>query len=504
MTRPADISAQRAAEGAAKCAAKGAAARGARLAAAAARPFRNRRGALSIWAALAAAMGIGIGLFAIDTAKAYKISAQLQAAADAAALAGARALADGEEDPLKTAKAHARKVLAVDGLAAQLKVFRFELGGWTPQDRRFVPKVERPDAIRVSLSRAASGALEEGTAFLPILGRRSWTASATAIAGASDDFGGRLDEPCFSSGIVARGVIAAGADVAADRVCLHGQQGVAFGPGATLSGGAALGMPDPETMLNFGEAAPETLSAALSAPGALTARSLDPGAASRVDELILAYALQSEMTSLSLWRPDMAQPGARIHVHCAEPGVLILPAGIVTDVHLTTNCTIAFQPGARFVNSVIGTTMNAVQGAEVLDQIAADVLGLSPPAGAPVPEGAEEEEDPAGAAPPPAPLDGWAVSGADKVAFGLPDSCAAGGGSLLIADGDVRFGFGMGLHGSTIIAAGDVAMPVQAPGLEGIAVQAGGHVGLSDGSRLKACDGADWLIGLRSVVRLLR
>ncbi|MGG7565632.1 TadG family pilus assembly protein [Rhodovulum sp. DZ06] len=466
--------------------------------------FADRSGAINIWAALAVGVGGAVGLFALDTAKSYEVQAQLAAAADAGALAGAMTLEDGAEAAGKAARAAAGRVLQDAGLAQQVKTVRIEVGGWTVDERRFVEGVDRPDAVRVMLSRAAQGGSAGDTAFLPILGQRSWTATAESVAGARTLYAppDQPLDPCLSAGIAARGVVAAGGNLSLADACIHGAQGVSLGAGTTLSGLAEVSMAD-AAQLNFGETPPADVVAALEGAEALKAREIEIGAPESADELIAAYALNAQMISIVDWNPAALSDGARVYVHCTIPGVLDLPAGAYDDVHVTTNCTIGFRPGAVFANSVIGTTMDAVQGGGLLDAVAIDVLGLlveAPKADAGKNAGKEADAAPAVEAP----LEGWAISGASDVAIGAPDGCAPGGGTLLIADGDVRFGYGMGLHGSTVIAAGDVALPVAPSGLEGLAVQAGGHVGLPPDAAITGCDGTDWRIGLARRISLLR
>ena len=126
--------------------------------------------------------------------------------------------------------------------------------------------------------------------------------------------------------------------------------------------------------------------------------------------------------------------------------------GVIDGVRFMTNCSIRFAGGVTLVDSVFGTTGDAAQG---------------------------------GAA---------TVSAPSSLTLGRDDSCAAGGGSRVLVDGDFRAAAKLALHGSQIVATGDVRLAAHANGLDGVSVLSGGDIDVSSRNAFGSCDGSDFAV----------
>lgn len=113
----------------------------------------TRRGAILVWVALAMILLLGFTALAVDVGHVYVVKADLQAAADAAALAGAEGLTVGDNEARARAIAYAAKNTA-NGSNVTLQASDVELGLWNPNNRTFSPvnssSSVKPDAVRVT------------------------------------------------------------------------------------------------------------------------------------------------------------------------------------------------------------------------------------------------------------------------------------------------------------------------------------------------------------------
>ena len=157
-------------------------------------PRRGERGFAAILVALLALVLLGLVGFALDTARVQTTARELQAAADAAALAGARRLGAGSD---AAAQAQARQDAVAVGLANRVAgaALHFApndgndptgdlvVGNWDPTARSFAPGTAAPDAFRAVARRTAGssdGAL--GLVFGKAFGTASSDVSRSAVA----------------------------------------------------------------------------------------------------------------------------------------------------------------------------------------------------------------------------------------------------------------------------------------------------------------------------------
>lgn len=192
--------------------------------------LKDQTGATTLWLLVWTIAFLGLGSLAVDSANAWRVRSQLQATADAAALAGAKALLDGAD--VETAKAEAQRLarlnmpLALHGEVLPLTAI--EIGAWDAGTGRLDPEAAEPDAVRVRAGRAESNDNELGVFLAGILGKSSWdvvtSATAFAIEGAN---------PCANVTIMTTAdVIVAGSTELYDGVCVHGEKGVRANAGS--------------------------------------------------------------------------------------------------------------------------------------------------------------------------------------------------------------------------------------------------------------------------------
>jgi len=117
---------------------------------------RSRRGAVVVLAAILMVVMVAVLAFSIDLGYIATARTEIHRAVDAAALAGAGSLVDGqmaaEDAALEVFSANpiGGKALKDRTSGAENVVFETEVGHWNPASRTFVPSTDLPSAIKVS------------------------------------------------------------------------------------------------------------------------------------------------------------------------------------------------------------------------------------------------------------------------------------------------------------------------------------------------------------------
>ena len=142
----------------------------------------NERGVVAIMVAIALPVLVGTAAIAVDLGYIMSIRAQLQAAADSAALAAASRL-NSPAQARNLALQYATRNMPVARHGNVLALADVVLGSWNSTTRVFTPGGGTTDAIRVSARRSQTNGNAVNLFFAPILGidTTDITASATAV-----------------------------------------------------------------------------------------------------------------------------------------------------------------------------------------------------------------------------------------------------------------------------------------------------------------------------------
>ncbi len=140
-----------------------------------------RRGTVLVMAACLMSVVLIVGACAIDMGFLSRIQTQAQAAADAAALAGARGLPISAAQVLSYAQDAASRNTA-NGQAVTLNASDVVLGTWNANTRTFTAGVQSANAVQVTVNLTSTRGNPVGTFFAGAMGIRSNNVSTTAIA----------------------------------------------------------------------------------------------------------------------------------------------------------------------------------------------------------------------------------------------------------------------------------------------------------------------------------
>ncbi len=141
--------------------------------------LKHRRGVIAVLAAILLVVMFGMIAFAVDVGYLNLVRTQLQATADAAALAGASRL--GQGDMVAVAQDIASKNF-VAGRAGQLAAADVQTGVWNSDARTFSASTTYINAVKVTVKTGPSNGGSTGLFFGRILGHSSADLSASAIA----------------------------------------------------------------------------------------------------------------------------------------------------------------------------------------------------------------------------------------------------------------------------------------------------------------------------------
>jgi hypothetical protein len=143
---------------------------------------REERGGIAVLAALGAPVLAGFAALAVDAGHAYMVRTELQSAADAAALAASMRLPDAAA-ALAEARTIAAENLPPGKHGEVLKDADFLVGTWDSATRTFQAGGPSPNAVRVTLRRAAANGNPLPTFLGSVLGVDFFDLEAKATAG---------------------------------------------------------------------------------------------------------------------------------------------------------------------------------------------------------------------------------------------------------------------------------------------------------------------------------
>ncbi len=219
------------------------------LARAAGALLRSESGSATIWSIFWMTMMMMISGFVLDVSNAYRIRAQLQATADASALAAAGRLPDAE-----AARAAAISLSEINMPISKngnvVLPTMVEIGYHDAQTGAFVPDTEPFDAVRVTAARGAGAGLPVPTFLIGMMGKESWNVAASSTARVRSGVANTPGDVCGGAMILsANQMNTGGGNTLSDGVCLHGETGLHTGGNDWFSPDVRLSAADIDTIV---------------------------------------------------------------------------------------------------------------------------------------------------------------------------------------------------------------------------------------------------------------
>lgn len=309
---------------------------------------------------------LGLTGFAVDVSNVMRERTLLQTTADSAAhgaMLFRRTLS--EADAKNRAITIATRNMPVAAFGNVLNTANVEFGTWNAATRVFTPQAGATEAVRVTTQRRGANGNAVPVFLLQFAGLDVWDVVAVSV------FAGGPN-PCFFNGIMANGV----ADMSSNSIfrpgfCVHGNDHVRLRQNNTFEPGSIVSMPDTSRLdiPNSGMEGNPGLAEALRA-GTVDMGSLS-NLASRIDAMRAGNsaalpAYTTNHTSVNVNNNNVTastfQSGRNYNVNCSGNGnsgnsTLTLTSSMnLTNVVITTNCSITLGNGARVVDSMIATT----------------------------------------------------------------------------------------------------------------------------------------------------
>ena len=412
------------------------------------------RGGGTVMGLLWFALVIGTFGLAIEITDGSRERTLLQAAADAAALAGVVELPN-ETDAVTTAVDYASNGAAVRDDVDAPTPEDVTVGTWNRATRALLPGGTQPDAIMVRLRQAAPESDALPVNFLRRTGLITQDIEVQAVAQ-------RYVPDCLREGLIANGRV----DISSNngfvnQICIHGQSGVGLQKDNYFARGVNVSMPDLENMLTTPNGA---MTSNPGLPGALHEQSfktrLVPHVGEYMDDLltkqsyVLPAYVNAELPIIvkdETWNFADLMSGRVYHVQCAADRNLEIPANtVLVSVVLISDCNISVGAGVSMISVILASRAGG-GGTEPLDT---PTIGFS-----------------------------------DAVNLGLPDNCTPGGGVQIFSNASVRFSSSMTINGVQVVAKGNIALAARENGTNGINAHAGQDIRLTSSNMFGICTG---------------
>ena len=403
---------------------------------------REEDGIASVWHIMMAISMLAIGGFAIDHSRVMSEQIRLQVAADTTAHAAAWALIDleGSEDPDERIEQARRAGMVYattnlqSGRGEAIIGSDIQFGQWNQTTRTFTESETDIDAVRVVSRRTSDRKNPLPTTYLGLVDLPSFNVAAQAVF--------QLEVAgCPGRGMLAMGMV----DISSGSTfesgyCVHGQNGVDMGNGNVFQAGTVVSMPSLDLLDGSTEGNPgleEALRRDRQNPPELwnipaLMDSIQAGNEAATGDWYTTEVAPTVDVKGDLSPTDLKQ-GSYQEVTCKGKHMFIGPgpAGeIYENVVIRTTCAVTFRAGVRLENAVIMS--------ESMDKKA-----FSAPSG---------------------------------LSIGKDDTCAEGGNVLLITTGGMEFASKIEMHGSQLIAGGDVQFSASGTGVYGGQILAGGNI----------------------------
>jgi len=430
----------------------------------------------TVWGLLWFILMTGITGLAVDITNGFQARTMLQSTADSSALAAAIEL-PSNNNAVETAIAYAATNMPSDVYGNVLSATDVDVGSWDHENHIFNEGGLAPDAVRVTVYRAAANSNGVPVNFLRIIGLQEWNVAARAIAQ-------RFIPDCLTDGLVARGLIDISSNNGfANEMCIHGQKGVAMQNHNVFAPGVNVSMPDLSSDLRTPN------SGTSSNPGltdALREQILDPRMVNHVDEIMAdildrkAYVLPGYIDATlpvidkdENWNFDDVDQGRIYHIVCEANKNVGVPNDLaLLKVAIVSDCNIGVGSSVFMADVIIASRSGGNPGG-----------GSS---GGGKGKGKSDSNVSGGGG---AGVSNANISFASGGILGIPDGCAEGGGVQIFSNASVHFSSTMTLNGVQVVAAGDVDLGARDQGINGINVQAGGNITLTSNNMFGLCSG---------------
>ena len=448
-------------------------------------------GITSVWHLMTMMTVLAIGGFAIDHSRVMSEQLRLQVAADTTAHAAAWAIVDLDEDgdvPAQLAAARAAGMVYANdnldqGRGDAILASDIQFGTWDQATRTFTERSVDIDAVRVMSRRTTGRQNPLPTTYLGLVSLDSFDVAADAVF--------QLEMPkCAKDGMMAMGEVnISSGSTFESGYCIHGQTGVDLQNGNTFMPGTVVSMPDlsmldgstdgntglAEALRQERHNPPElwnvtaTMDAIEAGESAATGKWYDAtqsvtvtpfkGNADRApDGTYKGDLLPSHLTEYAF--NNVECKGNTLFIG-AEPvlnadGTTSPVTAIFSNVVIRTSCPVTFRQGVRLENAVVMSDS----------------------------------------------LSSKAFSAPSGLTIGKDDTCADGGNVLLITPGSMEFASKIQMHGSQLIAGGDIDFSASGQGVYGGQMLAGGDINSTSGLKFGPCPrGAHVLATMRPMMR---
>lgn len=470
--------------------------------------LRSEDGGATAFGVLALCLTALLVGLSIDVANLYRNETLMRLTADAAAHAGAVALARGD-DPVEAARAMVERNMPAARFGPVTDATGLQALHLDPDENRLTradPDSAPTNAVLVRLQRSAGVNNLLPTFALGLVGIDDWTVEARSVAALVPT------RRCGNAdGLFAKGGISLGPGARlGEGACLHSQTGINLATGTKLGEGLRLSLPDPAACKGACRDA---------APGAMAMNLVMPQAAAHVMRLANGFArpevILPEETAFFTTRPLNGDTEALAEVGLPKTGlrtgnVIVVPpflfavmrerpAGLVYVVACSPGL-----PGGR-VKTVPGATprisLMGVEGQATLkDLVLVTDCPIDIDAATRI-EGSLLIQLPPALAP-----DEEALAAAPGAHLGDPDgTCDARLQSTLMVLGNLLLPAGMSASNLAVVAGGDVTLAPDPEGRiarhQGLSVHAGGRIATVGAHAFDPCPGASdpVLPGLRVI-----
>jgi Flp pilus assembly protein TadG len=423
----------------------------------------NEAGGGTIMGLLWFALLVGITGMAVDVTDGLRNRTMLQATADATSLAAAIDLPN-DAAAVATAVAYSVDNMGAEINGSVLDPADVRVGLWDPVTQALDTTSATPDAVMVTVRRAAENANPLPANFLRIMGLQTWNVRAQAVAQ-------RFIPGCLRDGLVAREMVDMSSNNGfVNQICIHGNEGVNIQSNNYFETGVNVSMPS----MSMLELPNSGMTSNIGLREALRENYLDPRMVNHVDEIMVDMVAMQDYVMPDYIHTDgicvgfncdsgnkqvievdekfdlgTALPGRIYHVICKPNKVARIPNNsAIANVIIIAECEIHIGSGATIFSSVIGSRSGGngkISKANIV--ISANVQ------------------------------------------LGKPDNCNPGGGVQLFSNATIHTAASTSIDGVQLVAAGDIDLGARDMGINGISAQSGGTITLTSNNMFGLCSG---------------